>query len=169
MCLEEILVVNFALVPHPHEIVCIHLFRTANTCIYSNPCFFSDEMNILLYFERNFLSCFYQFTSLTALFSCGIHLAEFVFLLTKENLIWNQNLEENWQPNVWSFCFKNTGATNKRNFFSILSEDEWIMICSILLQTKQIDQQWFLQLFFLQLFFCNRLINGCNKWILQVF
>ena len=121
---SPILVVNFALVLHPHEIVCIYVFRTANTCIYSNPCFSSDEMNILLYFERNFLSCFYQFTSLTALFSCGIPLAEFVFLLTKENFIWNQQQEANWQPNVWPFCFKNTGVTNKRNFFSILNEDE---------------------------------------------
>ena len=47
---SPILVVNFALVPHPHEIVCIYVSRTANTSIYPNPCFVSDEMNILLYF-----------------------------------------------------------------------------------------------------------------------
>ena len=103
------------------------------------------------------------FTSLTALFSCGIHLTEFVFLLTKEKFIWNQEQEANWQPNVWPFCFKNTGVTNKRNFFSILNEDEWIMICSILLQTKQIDHQWFLQLFS-----CNFFLQQTDKWMQQM-
>ena len=90
---------------------------------------------------------------------------EFVFLLTKENFIWNQKQETNQRLTI---CFKSTGVTNKRNFFSILNEDECIMICSILLQTKQIDHQWFLQLFFCN-FFYNSLPNGCNKWRFQVF
>ena len=160
------LVVNFVLVSHPHEIVCIHVFRTANTCIYSNRCFVSDEMNVLWYFTLSVTFClaFVDITHSITVSSCGIHLAEFLFLLTKENFITNQKQEANWQPNVWPFCFtgKNTDVTNKRSFFSILKTRRLWSVLFCCKQNKLITNDFY------NFFFSNFFLQQTAKWMQQI-